>query len=209
MVDPKLQERFARRCTDAAFGYGTATTAAYFAFAGQVLDFWASMLAPDTRPAPKSRTPALRAPSFGWPTSPQAALTPFLWPMAAAPASTPAAPFSFAPFAFQPFAAAPAINPFQAWFNGLPFAAATPAWPMAFMLIAYGMPSSVAWPTAEANAAAIDAVDAAAVTVRQVFSSHRTDGGHSSRPWPPEQLMMFAAFLPLGLGAMLAQMRMP
>jgi hypothetical protein len=127
--------------------------------------------------------------------------------------STPASPFPFAAFPFAPFATTPGVNPFQgplqAWFSGFPFAAATPAWPMAFMLIAYGIPSAVAWPTAEANVAAIDAADAAAVTVRQAFSSYRTDGGHSARQWPPEQLMMFAALLPLGLGAMLAQMRMP
>ena len=40
MIDPDLQQRFARRCTDAAFGYSTAGTAAYAAMADQVLNFW-------------------------------------------------------------------------------------------------------------------------------------------------------------------------
>jgi hypothetical protein len=82
------------------------------------------------------------------------------------------------------------------------------AWPMAFMLMASGVPHSVAWPAAEANAAAMDAADAAAVTVRQVFASYQTDGGHASSSqavsWPgSDKLMALAALLPLSVGALL------
>ena len=51
MVDQHLQERFTRHCTDAAFGYATAATAAYAVFADQVLSFWADALQPSDRPS--------------------------------------------------------------------------------------------------------------------------------------------------------------
>ena len=80
---------------------------------------------------------------------------------------------------------------------------------IAFMLIGYGMPHSVAWPTAKASVAAMDAADAAAVSVRQVFSSYRTDGGHSGQHlWPAAQIMMLSALGPIGFAAMLANTRM-
>ena len=55
MLDPELQKRFANRCTDAALGYSAASTAAYAAFADQVLNFWSAVLqAPGTKPQPRS-----------------------------------------------------------------------------------------------------------------------------------------------------------
>ena len=53
MIDPESQQRFARHCTEAAFGYSAATTAAYAAFADQVMNFWTSVLQPP-QPQPKS-----------------------------------------------------------------------------------------------------------------------------------------------------------
>ena len=49
------------------------------------------------------------------------------------------------------------------------------AWPMAFMMVAAGVPRNVAWPTAEANAAAIEAADIARRSW-DTFSTYRTDG---------------------------------
>ena len=46
MLDRDLQQRFASRCTDAALGYSAASTAAYAAFADQVLNFWSAVLQP-------------------------------------------------------------------------------------------------------------------------------------------------------------------
>ncbi|MCK5496359.1 MAG: hypothetical protein KAI80_08110, partial [Hyphomicrobiaceae bacterium] len=46
MLDPKLQARFARSCTDAAFGYTAATIAAYADLTSRVLNFWADALQP-------------------------------------------------------------------------------------------------------------------------------------------------------------------
>ncbi len=224
MVDPHLQERFTRRCTEAAFGYSAATTAAYAAFAEQVFGFWAGMFEPP-RQQQAAPSPAL---TWGWPVPPRQEpapmpFLPFFW-AAPPPRRQEVHAFPFAGFPFAAASPAPFQTPFQTPFQSpfqVPFQApfqswldmwsAPPAsWPMAFMLIASGMPRSVAWPTAEANVAVMDAADAAAVSVRQVFSSYRSDGGHSmaqQQVWPPAQLMMLAAFMPLGLGAMLSSMR--
>jgi hypothetical protein len=204
MLDSHLQERFARRCTDAAFGYSAATTAAYAAFTDQVLSFWAGVLSPpEHKPA--------RRPETVWG-----------WPMPAAQRDVPAVPFMplmpFSPFgwptapsqaAFSPFPNS-VYGPFAAWLNMFPMAAPSAAWPMAFMMMASGVPRSVAWPAAEANAAVMDAADAAAASVRKVYSSYRTEGGHSGGggdTWPSAQLFALAAFLPLTMGSLMSAMR--
>ena len=65
-----------------------------------------------------------------------------------------------------------------------PFAAPPAAWPMAFMMMASGVPHSVAWPTAEANAAVLDAADAATQLDQEGFASYHTEGGHAHRAAP-------------------------
>lgn len=206
MIDTELQERFTRSCTDAAFGYTAATTAAYAAWADQVLGFWAKVFEPPRPPEPKPQT------FFGWPLpllppAPQPAPPPpnplaaFGWPMPQWP-SAPSVP----QFPFQ----SPAANPYMALFNMFPFATpAGSAWPMAFMMIAAGMPQSVAWPTAKANAAVMDAADVAAVSVQKAFSSYRTESGHAAPRggWPVANLMMLAVLVPLNINAMLGAMR--
>ena len=188
MVDQRLQERFTRHCTDAAFGYATAATAAYAAVADQVLSFWADALKPSD-----ARTPQQPAFAWSWPApQPAPVWNPFTW----------GAPQSFAP---SPYSA----NPFAAWFGMFPFAANPAAWPMACMFMASGVPRSVAWPAAEANVAAMEAVDVATVSVRQAFSSYRSDGGHATaqQGWPAAHLLMLAVLTPLSVGAMLANGR--
>ncbi len=198
MVDKHLQERFARHCTDAAFGYATAATAAYAAFADQVLSFWANALQPSDRREEKQ--PAF---AWAWPVpAPQPAApawNPFAW---ALPQNAASSPYSFG-------GSSAAMNPFAAWLGMFPFAAAPAAWPMAYMFMASGVPRSVAWPAAEANVAAMEAVDVATVSVQQVFSSYRTDGGHASvqQGWPAAHLLMLAVLTPLSLGAILANGR--
>jgi len=209
MLDTHLQERFTRRCTDAAFGYTAATTAAYVAFADQVFDFWAGVLAPTGAPAKRDASASQAA--WSWPVpmpAPRQEAAPApLWPFAwAVPQPRSAAPgYPFAGAGYDPFRAWFAMFPFAA-----PFAAPSAAWPMAFMLIASGVPRAVAWPTAEANVAAMEAADAAAVSVQQVFSSYRTDGGHSvaRQAWPPASLAMLAMFMPLSFSTMLSSMRL-
>lgn len=206
MVDQHLQERFTRHCTDAAFGYATAATAAYAAFADRVLSFWASALQPSARQEPQQPTFAWSWPVPAPPPAPPPAWNPFAWAMPRSYA--PRSPYTFGgssaianPFtAMNPFAA----NPFAAWLGMFPFAANPAAWPMASMFMASGVPRSVAWPAAEANVAAMEAVDVAAVTVRKAFSSYRTDGGHASaqQGWPAAHLLMLAVLTPLSVGAM-------
>ena len=88
MLDPDLQQRFTRRCADAALGYSAASTAAYAAMAEQVLNFWSDMLQP---PASKPQPPQQL---WHWPVpmgpTPPAASTslfnPFAWMLPPAPA---------------------------------------------------------------------------------------------------------------------------
>ena len=92
MLDPDLQQRFTRRCADAALGYSAASTAAYAAMAEQVLNFWSDVLQP---PAPKPQPPQQL---WNWPVpmapTPPAASTPlfkpFAWMLPPAPAPAPA-----------------------------------------------------------------------------------------------------------------------
>lgn len=237
MVDPHLQQRFARRCADAAFGYSAASTAAYAAFADQVLNFWTNVLQPPRRdvevwswpaPAPRSAVPAFPAMPFA-----QMPFAPFAWPTATpAPAPTPAPALPTNPWeAMMAFTNAmtsamsgasmrasmmrapvgnPLGNPMTAWLAMFPFSAPPSAWPMAFMLMSSGVPHSVAWPTAEANAAVMDAADAATQSIKQVMASYRTDGGHgaaSSAAWPHESMLTLAALMPLNISTMLAALR--
>lgn len=204
MLDTRLQERFARRCTDAAFGYTAATTAAYAAFADQVFDFWAGAL------QPQRREPSLPQVDWGWPMLPMAApvprremtsvpFLPFAW---AAPQARPGMPLD------QAFAGAHAA--FSAWFGMFSYAMPSPAWPMACMMMASGVPRSVAWPTAEANIAVMDAAEAATTSVQQVLASYRTDGGHAvaHQQWPsPSLMIMLAMLVPLNVGAALSSLR--
>ncbi len=89
-----------------------------------------------------------------------------------------------------------------------PIAASPAVWPMAFMLMSAGVPRSVAWPTAEANAAVMEAADVAAVSVKQVFASYQTPGGHAvSSFWPPATLMTMAAFAPFNVNAIINAFR--
>jgi hypothetical protein len=206
MLDTRLQERFTRRCTDAAFGYTAATTAAYASFADQVFEFWAGMLTPERRAAP----PAPQV-NWGWPIPMLAPpprqevaanpFTPFAWGMPQAPKSR-SAP------AYDPFAGANAA--FSAWVGMFTYAVPSPAWPMACMMIASGVPRSVAVPAAEANIAVMDAAEVATASVRQVLASYRSDGGHAvvRQPWPSANMMMMAMLVPLNIGAMLTSMRM-
>jgi hypothetical protein len=210
MLDTRLQERFTRHCTDAAFGYTAATTAAYAAFADQVFDFWSGMLTSERREAP----PAPKF-SWGWPLPVPAPrqrpapnpFMPFTWALPQASQSRSAAADN--PYAW-PLAGANAA--FSAWLGMFPAAAAAPpaAWPMAFMMMASGVPRSVAWPTAEANIAVMDAAEVASASVQQAFASYRSDGGHavSRQPWPSANIMMMAMLVPLNIGAMLTSMRL-
>jgi hypothetical protein len=192
MFDTALQARFAQSCTDAAFGYARATTAAYAALACRTVEFWtATHLASsgsgsERRDAMRSsrrhaQVPAVREP---WPAP---AFDLFKLPY----------PWNAGSNAFaQHFAFAPAA----AWWGMFPLRGAPECWPAAFALMTVGIPSSVAWPTAEANVAALDAAEAATESLNNAFASYRSESGYAmAQVISPRKLL--AAFLMAPLGA--------
>ncbi|MFA5899593.1 MAG: hypothetical protein WC829_10820 [Hyphomicrobium sp.] len=237
MLDPELQQRFMRHCTEAAFGYSNASTAAYAAFSEQVVNFWTAVL----QPTPPKREPEL----WRWPVplsppapAPQPSalanpfFNPFAWAIPQPPAPKPPAPkpatFPVTPWdAMAQFAeamsgaltkmsatpvktvATPA-NPMTAWLTMFPFAAPTQAWPMAFMMMSSGVPHAIAWPTAEANVAVLDAADVARRSIKQAFASYQSEGGHatSANAWPHMDMLTLMTAVPLNVGTMLAAMRL-
>ena len=197
MLDPKLQARFTRSCTDAAFGYTAATIAASAAFTNQVLNFWADALPPAQSDETRETNNWAGFPLVHEDTT----------PMPFAPSAWMMNPRWQPPTADNAYGNAFA-SPFTAWFGMFPFAASPAVWPIAFMLMSAGVPRSVAWPAAEANVAVMDAADAAAVTVKQVFASYQTAGGHAVSPfWSPASLMTLAAFAPFNINAMMTAFR--
>lgn len=238
MLDPDLQKRFAQHCTDAAFGYSAATTAAYGAFADQVLNFWSGVLQPEApKPAPNPWPWALPMPSLPKAAAPAPA-NPFAWMLPALPEppapkapSLPTNPWeAMAAFAeamsgtLSAMSATPVkpiagpANPMTAWLTmfpfaapfGAPFAAPAAAWPMAMVMMSSGVPHAIAWPTAEANVAVLDAAEVARRSMKAAFASYQSEGGHAAggNTWPPVDLLTMMAVVPLNIGTMFAAMKM-
>lgn len=237
MLDPELQQRFARQCAEAAFGYSAAGTAAYAAFADQVLNFWSSILQP--APQPSKREPALwqwpiplttpSQPKTAAPSNPFAA-NPFMWalpgPVAPPAPKTPAMPTNpweamaqFADVMSGALTAMTAVpvkpattkaDPMSAWLAAFPFTPPTAAWPMAFMMISQGVPHAVAWPTAEANAAVMDAAETARRSIQKAFASYQSEGGHAAGGgvWPPMEMLTLFTAVPMNVGTMLTAMKL-
>jgi hypothetical protein len=229
MLDPELQQRFMRHCTNAAFGYSAASTAAYAAFTDQVLGFWTSVLQPS--PPKREPEPWSWLLPFGQPsTSSSTALAnPFAWalpqpppPVAKAP-SLPTNPWeAMAQFAeamsstLSTMSGAPiktvasTANPMTAWLTAFPFAPPTAAWPMAFMMMSQGVPHAVAWPTAEANAAVLDAAEVARRSMKSAFASYQSESGHAAGggTWPPVEMLTLMAAVPLNIGTLLTAMKL-
>lgn len=234
MLDPELQQRFARRCAEAAFGYSAAGTAACAAFADQVLGFWSSLLQPPAPPKPKAeldlfRWPLPLVPAPAPAPAPPALFNPFAWalpPAPPAPPKTPSLPTNpweaMAQFAevmgnamsaMSPTPVRPAptpTNPMSAWVAAMPFTPPAAAWPMAFMMMSSGVPHAVAWPTAEANVAVLDAAETARRSVKQAFASYQTESGHAAGGgvWPPVDMLTMFAVVPLNIGTLLTAMKL-
>lgn len=176
---------------------------------------WLAMM-PWAQPAERASVPAnplqafmpwmqspVQAPAASvLPFNPWLALTP--WAQPAAPAPAPFNPWlAFTPWAQRP-ATAPQLNamsmafmPFAFWW-GTAMRGPTFAWPMAYSMIAHGVPDSVAWPTAEANAAVLDATAVLAEQAQQTFASYQSAGGFAmAHVWAPKTLTAFAALAPL------------
>jgi hypothetical protein len=184
MFDSASQHRFTRGCAEAAAGYATAATAAYTDLAAQAMDFWCTALSGLCEPETNSETddhdqnakarlrgmslvPAEREPEppFGMALADWCAF-PWLDPrryeaMMRFDMSTP-----------------PALAMF-AVANAVPLRGSSKSWPFAQVMIESGVPRAVAWPAAEANAAALEAADTASNGFRQVMASYHTESGYA------------------------------
>ena len=102
------------------------------------------------------------------------------WMTGYAAPSAAAWPFGAMPTNASPFNAMMAVSPFEAWMNMFPLRGGPIAWPMAFWMLSAGVPKSVAWPAAEANAAMMEAAEVASEQFNTVFANYRTDSGYAS-----------------------------
>ena len=236
MIDPDLQQKFRAplyRCRVRVFhrqhrrlcghgGSGSEFLVERVAAAGDQAPTRAA-----AEPVELARAPGSRPP----PTPPSMPLfNPFAWmlpppppPPKPAPAAMPTNPFeAMAAFAnamsgaLSAMSATPvrplsqSTNPMMAWLTTLPFASAPASWPMAFMMMSSGVPHAVAWPTAEANAAVMDAADAATQSIKKVFTSYHTEGAHAASrgPWPPTNMLTLMAMVPMNVGTMFTARRL-
>lgn len=189
-----LTQRMATSSAEAAAGYATAAVAAYVDWTNQVMGFWANTL--DSMMGAAQPRSWYRHPDNSARTRP-------FGPMGFA--FTPTTPPYFgagAPARNPGNAAATMLNPFGLWLKAWPLQGNPAAWPMAFAMMGMGLPRSVAYPLAEANTAAMDAVQTANRAMNESFSAYRSDGGHASAQIRFQTSTAIAALMaPLGLYA--------
>lgn len=170
-----MSARAARSSSDAMTGYASAALAAYSELAAQSFSWWARALSP----------PAAEDEPRSWYRHPDAAArTP---QRAAMPAFS---PFGWSPWTLPVQSAMPWLgasgmprampNPFTLWLGAWPLQGNPAAWPMAFAMMSFGVSRQVAFPLANANVAAIDAVNVTGRLMEETFCTYRTDGGHAS-----------------------------
>lgn len=189
--DASTQARFARSCSDAAFGYANAATAACASMTTQAFDMWAtalrSAMPPPARPEPRSwyRHPDERvAPPV------PSVFTAFVNPYNPFFAGALASPQPFTawmrPWSATPAAASPQnavvamMSPWTTWMSMWSGPRVATAWPMAVVMVSGGVPHAVAVPAAEAHAAVLDAATIAADHLAKIYSAYRSEGGHAS-----------------------------
>lgn len=202
MLDAASQQRFTRGCTEASVGYATAATAAYTQMASEALDFWCTAFSGFSGDVPAAGSKAPVPPAD---TAPAAevpfGLSPDDW-----------SPFPwFDPRRYEAMMSLDTRSPppvaFMAMANAVPLRGSSTAWPFAHAMIESGMPRTVAWPAAEANAAALDAADAASSGFRQIVASFHTESGYASvvRSLTPSigAMMLTAGMLTSPLGGSL------
>ena len=74
----------------------------------------------------------------------------------------------------------PPVMAMMAFANAVPLRGTSKSWPFAQVMIESGVPRAVAWPAAEANAAALDAADLASRGMRQVLANYHSESGFAS-----------------------------
>ena len=171
MFDTDSQVRFNKSCAEAVVNYLNASGHAYQAMTQQMLNMWGQSVdafldtaqAANGSPAPQ-RYNAERANPMG--------AAACMMPWAAVPNNMmnvdPMATFKALGMPYGMF------SPFAPWLEMMKPAQYN-AWPMAFGMISVGVPEQVAWPTARANLAAIDAFNVAAHSVEKALADYRPD----------------------------------
>ena len=165
-------ERIATCCSEAMLGYAEAAQAMWWAAAQEAIDQFSRVVktvAPDAEAKPSSwfNSKLNGHPYYG---------------DAASGGENPALSWfdAGAPVAGWPATAMPIVSPFEVWLNMFPLRGGPAAWPMAFFMLSTGVPKAVAWPTAEANAAMLEAVEVASEQFKSVFANYRTDSGYAT-----------------------------
>ncbi len=190
MHDETAQERFARCWSEAMLGYAHAASAATWIMTNRTLAFWgeatrsmaeaARAREPETtsdswfRPGPvrNALLPRETAPSWSFPRFDQSAFG--------------YEPFGrTSPFAVSPFGAPPLPSPFAMWLGMLQLKGPPASWPMAFGMIASGVPHVIAWPAAQANTAMLDAAEAAKTAFGTMLAGYASQGS-AGRRYEPE-----------------------
>ncbi len=170
--------KIARLSTEAASNYASAAFAAYADLTAQSMAMWAQAfdaMLPKQEPEPRSwyRAPAPQgAPTRAPAPNPFVAFAAFGWPgrrnefgfaRRDTSGALPGSPFEF----------------WQAWMRMWPVQGTPACWPMAFMLMQAGWPRNVAYPTAMANLAMLEAVGTATQLANETYSSYQSAGGHA------------------------------
>ena len=176
MIDFSSQQRIAGSLIEAGANITAATLEAYAGFTSQMIDVWsASAVAGRRTASTPSRSVSARRRNIAstgdaalWPAafSPLSFL-PGLWSAPSAPSGT------MQGVLFDPRAMLAMLDGMMSAWR---LAGPTPA---AAALMTAGVSHRVAWPTAKAGAAALDAAHIAARSVERAFSSYRSDGGHA------------------------------
>jgi hypothetical protein len=198
-MDPtSLQTQFTRQCVDASFGYAKAWLAMYAEVSETMLTAYSDLARASM---PGNGTPAQSADVWYTPARP--ARTAFVSSSSPVPAAD-VNPFTmwFSFVTGQAQRNALAANPFLAFWTMMPGSTNPASWPMAYGMMNCGVPRAVAWPAAEANTAAIDAMNTATDAMRAPFSSYQSTGGYATaQVWAPENMMRMVGALPFGAAA--------
>lgn len=96
------------------------------------------------------------------------------------PAGTPSSPAALNPFAASQDLAQAWMTLWMRQSTALGARNAFALWPSVLTLMTFGLPRDVALPLAEANAASVEAAEAANSAMKQVFSSYHGEGGHAA-----------------------------
>lgn len=185
-ADAELSRRFATSYATAAFGYVRAASAAYATLASQALEFWGG---------------AARAAS-GWeetgraqPMQLEAGPRPYRSAVAAPVQSAPPSMMSGFLRPSYGWTSSPVLASVHAWWGLFPLEGNPASWPMAYAMMTAGVPRNVALPVAEANVAALDAVDAAQTSINRAFSAYGPEGRSAAPPMMAPNVWLGALFL--------------